>query len=372
MVCITGQVPTRRHRHRRLPGVRHHRHHPVGHQAQRAGHRGRRTSRCIVREAFHIATTGRPGPGAGRHPQGHRRPHEPALGHGVVLADRRRGRGHLPGYQPTTKGHPQDDPRGGRADPRGPHARSSTPAAASSRPGRPRRCASWPSCATSTSSPRSWPGAPSPTTTRCASACRACTATTPRSRRCSRADLLIALGSPLRRPGHRQGRRLRPRRQDHPRRHRPGRAGQGPPARRADRRRLPPRHRGADRRPSATCRRRRRRSPDRSRVEVRPSRAGRRSSRSPTSSPSRASCSSRSSCSSSCATTRPTTCIVASGVGQHQMWTSQYWKFNHPYTWVNSGGLGTMGFSRARPPSAPRSAGPTAWCGPSTATAASR
>jgi acetolactate synthase-1/2/3 large subunit len=37
--------------------------------------------------------------------------------------------------------------------------------------------------------------------------------------------------------------------------------------------------------------------------------------------------------------------IVASGVGQHQMWTSQYWKFEEPYTWVNSGGLGTMGFS---------------------------
>lgn len=37
--------------------------------------------------------------------------------------------------------------------------------------------------------------------------------------------------------------------------------------------------------------------------------------------------------------------IVASGVGQHQMYTSQYWKFNDPYTWVNSGGLGTMGFS---------------------------
>ncbi len=36
--------------------------------------------------------------------------------------------------------------------------------------------------------------------------------------------------------------------------------------------------------------------------------------------------------------------IVASGVGQHQMWASQYWKFNEPYTWVNSGGLGTMGF----------------------------
>jgi len=41
----------------------------------------------------------------------------------------------------------------------------------------------------------------------------------------------------------------------------------------------------------------------------------------------------------------PEDTIVASGVGQHQMWTSQYWKFNHPYTWVNSGGLGTMGFS---------------------------
>jgi acetolactate synthase-1/2/3 large subunit len=37
--------------------------------------------------------------------------------------------------------------------------------------------------------------------------------------------------------------------------------------------------------------------------------------------------------------------ILASGVGQHQMWASQYWRFNEPYTWVNSGGLGTMGFA---------------------------
>ncbi len=37
--------------------------------------------------------------------------------------------------------------------------------------------------------------------------------------------------------------------------------------------------------------------------------------------------------------------ILVSGVGQHQMWASQYWHFNEPYTWVNSGGLGTMGFS---------------------------
>jgi acetolactate synthase-1/2/3 large subunit len=27
------------------------------------------------------------------------------------------------------------------------------------------------------------------------------------------------------------------------------------------------------------------------------------------------------------------------------MWASQYWKFNHPYTWINSGGLGTMGYA---------------------------
>ncbi len=41
----------------------------------------------------------------------------------------------------------------------------------------------------------------------------------------------------------------------------------------------------------------------------------------------------------------PEDTIVVSGVGQHQMWASQFWRFNHPYTWVNSGGLGTMGFA---------------------------
>ncbi len=41
----------------------------------------------------------------------------------------------------------------------------------------------------------------------------------------------------------------------------------------------------------------------------------------------------------------PDDTIVVSGVGQHQMWASQYWRFNHPYTWVSSGGLGTMGFA---------------------------
>jgi acetolactate synthase-1/2/3 large subunit len=37
--------------------------------------------------------------------------------------------------------------------------------------------------------------------------------------------------------------------------------------------------------------------------------------------------------------------VVVAGVGQHQMWASQFWKFDHPRTWINSGGLGTMGFA---------------------------
>ena len=41
----------------------------------------------------------------------------------------------------------------------------------------------------------------------------------------------------------------------------------------------------------------------------------------------------------------PAGTIVASGVGQHQMWASLHWNFTEPYTWVNSGGLGTMGFA---------------------------
>ena len=39
--------------------------------------------------------------------------------------------------------------------------------------------------------------------------------------------------------------------------------------------------------------------------------------------------------------------ILVVGVGQHQMWASQYWRSTSPYTWVNSGGLGTMGFCGA-------------------------
>ncbi|GGF39619.1 acetolactate synthase [Marmoricola endophyticus] len=36
--------------------------------------------------------------------------------------------------------------------------------------------------------------------------------------------------------------------------------------------------------------------------------------------------------------------IFTSGVGQHQMWAAQFISYEHPHTWLNSGGLGTMGY----------------------------
>lgn len=37
--------------------------------------------------------------------------------------------------------------------------------------------------------------------------------------------------------------------------------------------------------------------------------------------------------------------VYVAGVGQHQMWASQFISYEKPYTWLNSGGLGTMGYA---------------------------
>ena len=37
-------------------------------------------------------------------------------------------------------------------------------------------------------------------------------------------------------------------------------------------------------------------------------------------------------------------CILATDIGQHQMWAAQYFHFDRPRRWIQSGGLGTMGF----------------------------
>jgi acetolactate synthase-1/2/3 large subunit len=42
--------------------------------------------------------------------------------------------------------------------------------------------------------------------------------------------------------------------------------------------------------------------------------------------------------------TRDRDTIIATGVGQHQMWAAQFYKFREPRTWLSSAGLGTMGF----------------------------
>ena len=112
MVVITGQVPVPVHRHRRVPGVRHRRHHAWGDQAQRARHprRGHPPGHPPGLPHRHDRSSR---PRAGRHPQGHRRPDEPELGDGLVLA-LRRGRELEPaGLQADDQGPPAQD-QGGR------------------------------------------------------------------------------------------------------------------------------------------------------------------------------------------------------------------------------------------------------------------
>ncbi len=40
--------------------------------------------------------------------------------------------------------------------------------------------------------------------------------------------------------------------------------------------------------------------------------------------------------------------IVTTGVGQHQMWAAQYFRFNSPRNWITSGGLGRDGLQSCR------------------------
>ena len=41
--------------------------------------------------------------------------------------------------------------------------------------------------------------------------------------------------------------------------------------------------------------------------------------------------------------TKDSDAYITSDVGQHQMWAAQYYRFEEPRRWINSGGLGTMG-----------------------------
>ncbi len=45
-----------------------------------------------------------------------------------------------------------------------------------------------------------------------------------------------------------------------------------------------------------------------------------------------------------CRQTKDRDCYIATGVGQHQMWAAQFYKFSKPRRWLTSAGLGTMGF----------------------------
>ena len=62
MVVITGQVPYKVIGTDAFQECRHRRHHDAGHEAQLVDHRSRQDIPRVIREAFHVATTGRPGP----------------------------------------------------------------------------------------------------------------------------------------------------------------------------------------------------------------------------------------------------------------------------------------------------------------------
>ncbi len=213
LVAFTGQVRSCADRQRRLPGGRHHRHHPPDHQAQLPGQAGR-------------------GPGPDDQGGVLHRPHGPAR----AGAGRPRRRRHarpscaeepslemdLPGYKPTTAGHIRADQGRRRGDQRRRAARAVRRRRGDHRRRLPRSCARWPRRATSPSPPRCWDwaafderrpaGAPDAGHARLGR----------RQLRRPGVRLPDRRRGAVRRPRHRQPGDLRPARQDHPHRHRPG------------------------------------------------------------------------------------------------------------------------------------------------------
>ena len=233
-------------RHRRLPGGRHPRHHDADHQAQLPGHRPRRHPAHDRRGLPHRLD--RPsGPGARRRGQ------VGTAGADDVRLARRAAPARLPAGDDAAL---QADQGGRPADPRGP-----APGAL-----RRRRCHPRPRVARAGAAgradrhpgrhhadgPRGVPRQP-PAAPRHAGHARH----RRRGRRPAEERPDHQPRRPLRRPGDRQPRLLRPGRAGHPRRHRPGRDRQEPPRRRADRRRLQGGHRAARRAAAGRGRRRR-------------------------------------------------------------------------------------------------------------------
>ena len=304
---------------------------------------------------------------ARRHSQGHRRPEEPELAHGLVLADRPRAVRRPARLQADDQGpsahdqgsgplHPREQATGHlrrRRHPQGPGGRG--PARAGRAHRHPRRHHA--------DGPRRLPRRP-PAVPRHARHARQLH----RGHRDAERRSAHRPRQPLRRPGDRQGVDVRARRQDHPRRHRPGRARQGAPARRADRWRLPAGDRGDG---EGGARPGRGRSPIATSGRA-GSAGGRRSIRSPTSRPSRTAVrSSRSSSWSTCATPHPRTrswCPASASTRCGRASTGASAIRTHGSTPAVS----ARWASRFPRPSAPRLGAPTAWCGPSTATGASR
>ena len=228
IVAITGQVVEQGHRHRRLPGGRHPRHHDADHEAQ-------------------LPRDRRGGDPAGASP---RRSTSPATGRpGPVLVDISKDalqatttfswppQIDLPGYRPVIRPHSKQIREaarliaaakrpvlyvGGGVIRSGASERAAAARRAHPDPGRHHADGARARCRTAT---------------RSTSACRACTAPSRPSPALQKSDLLITLGARFDDRVTGQLSTFAPGRQGHPRRHRPGRDLQEPRRRRADRRR---------------------------------------------------------------------------------------------------------------------------------------